>query len=485
MKYNNEIENLIPEYVKLGAKEAKNLRPSSNATTPDINEVSLRTKALTYHNEASSEIGEELVKLTTSAGDIENKLNQYPNKAQGIIDDGNLEQQIDIELASIQNDVVSCVKKKISKEIPYNYFRTINGISSDAEYPESMLWHFAIITVCFLGETLANSYFLKDQGDDGNWLNGFVFATLISLINVSTAAFLGYGWRYKNLKEKTPKILGESAFIIFIILTIFLNSLFASYRSFLQSPTVTAFSDQDLIVSIDPNAFTKAIIGALTLQWHITDIMSFMLFVFGLILSGLAFWKGYTLDDKYPAYGDLDRSLKKFQAAEDEHFKTIRKKIQSMLDQYVQKIMSAMREPDDLRSSVNSAVNNYRNRYVLVSARFNKLEDHYNLALRSYRNANKAVRGANLPCPAYFNVFDNLSDLNIASRAEIVILRMTTLIAEIEIAKNNMHLPLNNKLLEARAISARILVDKLEVYSADITETARRQVQTALPAGNQ
>ena len=83
------------------------------------------------------------------------------------------------------------------------------------------------------------------------------------------------------------------------------------------------------------------------------------------------------------------------------------------------------------------------------------------------------------------NVFDNLSDLNIASRAEIVILRMTTLIAEIEIAKNNMRLPLNNKLLEARAISARILVDKLEVYSADITETARRQVQTALPAGNQ
>ena len=42
---------------------------------------------------------------------------------------------------------------------------------------------------------------------------------------------------------------------------------------------------------------------------------SLILFLVGVIFSCIAFWKGYTLDDKHPGYGSMDRRHK---AAENE-----------------------------------------------------------------------------------------------------------------------------------------------------------------------
>ena len=86
------------------------------------------------------------------------------------------------------------------------------------------------------------------------------------------------------------------------------------------------------------------------LDMHIADLTSFLLFGFGIFLSGLAFWKGYTYDDKYPEHGRLHRFLLSAREKEAQKISALRGEVTGVIHQYRGELNSALNEPGQLQT---------------------------------------------------------------------------------------------------------------------------------------
>ena len=75
------------------------------------------------------------------------------------------------------------------------------------------------------------------------------------------------------------------------------------------------------------------------------DLWSFLLFGLGILLSIAAFWKGYTLDDKYPGHGHVAKELKKAVQAEHELQNQLRQKVKDLLHHRKAAVQAAIHEP--------------------------------------------------------------------------------------------------------------------------------------------
>ena len=207
-------------------------------------------------------------------------------------------------MADDRQDRVLLTESRMHAQVEWRHFRAKNGIAEEAHYPESHIWHFAIVAACALVETGVNSFFYENsQG----LLGGFFVALAVAIVNLGGALALGMSFRFKNLRDTDKKIAGWLALFAFVALAIYCNALFASFRAEYQFVTDPSNASALRV------AFTKATDSAgrvFTFQMHFGDLLSFILFGIGILLSSFAFYKGYTFDDRYPGYGKRDRAVK-------------------------------------------------------------------------------------------------------------------------------------------------------------------------------
>jgi hypothetical protein len=173
------------------------------------------------------------------------------------------------------------LKEKLAdKERELHIFKGANGLQRTAEQPAKLNIIYYALTFAIL-EALANFWFLKQS------LFSPAVALLISLalagLNVGGNVWLGNRYREKNHIDPDIASKGKRNFMYAVAL-IFGIGLIIAWARFESQGAQNAMSSNFIIESI-------------------------VLMAIGVALGILAFTKGYGMDDPYPGFGPLSRSV--------------------------------------------------------------------------------------------------------------------------------------------------------------------------------
>ena len=321
MRYQQgKLLELKKEFEQKGISDGSRQIPQLEAEV-DYNEQELRltgNEALRpielYHSKLIQEKRDDLAKMQTNWTEQQSK-----NLIKKNIEDEltSLKNSLESKYRDYKNQLEDVGTRVIVSNSELNTFRVINKISRQARYPISHKKAFAIMCAIVVGESIINAY--AHQGE-GGLIDGAGIAFVISAINVVIAAFLGRWFTNKNHISSNLKILGWCSFALFLISSVYLNSLYATFRTELhkileEDSIVTEVNSQtnpvtdksiekrnavDEIDEIGPKSSpTKvAFLLALKKAWRVfifevpfRDLLSYLTFFLTIIFSVIAFYE--------------------------------------------------------------------------------------------------------------------------------------------------------------------------------------------------
>jgi hypothetical protein len=470
--YSGELLAKLDDYQTKGRKEALANRPPSDSLRPDHHEAALLADAEKWLSIEQRLFDGVLVETTQALVDVRQKSIELKNNVDQLLSDSSLLSSIDGDMEEERKKLVTVTKTRMLAEVDWRFFREENKISAQPVYPESHVMHFAIIVALAFVETIINAFFYENAE---GLLGGAIVALGVAVVNMITAVALGFGFRYKNLPKIDSKIFGWTCLFIFLVLTVFCNSLFAAFRSeyqLLSDPTNATQVSHGFIL-----AFSEAK-KIFFLDMQISDMSSFILFGLGLALSGMAFFKGYMFDDKYPGYGALDRVLLITKHAENERQDLLLQKIKDFLHHRRAFVQSASGEPAKLIGLVTRRAADLEKSQLLLNNQVDTIQRHFATVLESYRNANIAVRAGDPP--TYFKDIPNPSSK--VSRADSIeyLEKMKHLQDEIRIFYEKNQDALNAKLQSLQSESASILKITFSEFLKEVEIEAKEQIERSV-----
>lgn len=470
--YAGALAGKVEEFRKLGQKEAMKHRPPTDATYPDAHEVELRTDAERWIASEQALFNDQVADADRSALDVRQKVRQLEAGTELALGDDTLVSEVDALLAAERAGLLAATEQRIAAEVDWRGFRSINNISSMPSYPESSIWHWSVVLALTLVETVANAFFYENaQGLVG----GFFVAAIVAVVNMGSAAGLGRQFRSKNLQAKDQQILGWVCLPLFAPLTLFCNALFASFRStyqFLQDP-----SDPVQLAAAFREAWTEAF-RIFTLDLQFGDLNSFLLFMTGIGLSIVAYWKGYTSDDPYPGHSHLDRRLKAAQTAETQLQDRVCQRLKEAMVGRRSHVQGLASQPVALVSLLHGQTNQVEHAERTLAANAGAVERDYHLVLDAYRQANLAVRG--IEPPSYFGERPAVANKICpdAAEATLDVLKQTTV--SVQEFQARYKEPLNAKLNALQERMTSILSDTFPKFLGDIETEAKVRVQRGI-----
>ncbi len=267
-----------------------------------------------------------------------------------------------------------------------NRFKADHGLQRSAVYPDSHVKHLALVCFFLLCECLANTYFFAANSDLG-YLGGFFQALVVSIANVGLSYLCGWlALRELNHHRPLRKAVGALCLGLYgTSITVF-HLLVAHYRD---------------LLTLDPeNAIRMTLPRFSEGPFSFDTLESIIVIAIGVIISVLALMKGYTHDDRYPGYGEVDRLHKvKAKAYRDKEM-AARGRMIGLVDGAEEKVnqrlaqeearVAEMRDLLDGAKSVVAHIDNIDQQVAKVA----------HTAVAIYREANKSVRTEALP--AYF-----------------------------------------------------------------------------------
>jgi hypothetical protein len=471
--YGGELATRLSEYRALGQKEASKQRPPPDASSPDQNETALTSQAEGLMAAEQHVFDSAVTEVSRGLVEARQKLVELRATTEQLLSDDSESSLIAAEMASHRPSLVRATEERHRTEVELKYFRAANGINDEARYPESMPWHFGVLAILIVIETLVNAFFYENsQGI----LGGVMVALAIALLNMTTALALGYGFRYKNLAAQDKKIVGWLCLIVFCVTTVFFNALFAAFRTEYQ------------LVS-DPSEFAQ-LSGAFQTAWPeamsifradmaFKDFWSFLLFGIGLLLSGAAFYKGYTLDDRYPGHGAKDRAFRQASRVESEEQDKLRQRVKDLLHHRRAAVQAAMHEPTTQIGLLARRVADITNARTELEQRANGIQRDYSLVIGAYRQANTSVR--TLPPPAYFREPTELGQRTDASGADTMIAELGSIQNDLKAFAETYRERLNAKVNSLQNTSALLLNETFNSFLAEVRKEAEENISRRTP----
>lgn len=368
--------------------EAMDERPATDATEPNSDEQLVINFFSAEH-----------IKLREAAKDRYRTLHERFNKATRAPDTAGMDSSIGQARTNVRKDIAEhrnalndARRNKERAGQSRDDFKAANNLKREARYPESKLYHFAIILLIVIIECIANMYYFA-QGNELGLLGGIFQAALISVANVGSAIVIGYfvarAATHVNPSIKVPALIG-------IVLYAFgigaFNLLAGHYRDLMSVP------GQAL-----EEAIPRMMADPFGLSFH-----SVLLFVTGLIAAVLAVYKGMTVDDAYLGYGDVDRDFKAAAADFEEISKRVQAQVVGRMDHLraeSQALRDAVATKRETMENCIDELGNLQSKYV---GRVRKIEAECCLQLKTYRQYNMDIRVS--PCPAYFDVYPEFKD---------------------------------------------------------------------------
>lgn len=260
-----------------------------------------------------------------------------------------------------------------------------------------------------------------------------------------------------------------------MLMSIFCNALFASFRSEYQ-----ILSDPTDAIQLR-EGFARAMSEAKRVYWlemNIADLTSFVLFGIGLILSGIAFWKGYTIDDRFPGYGRLDRKRKAARIVEIDRQNILRQKIKDYLVGCRGHINAALNEPGQLIQRATSQTAELSGAKATLKNQAGAIQRDHKLVLDSYRQGNTAIRATDPPL--YFSRFENIQDRVTGEAADAILDDFKLLNKEICETRDRIQKPLSAKLQTLQHDSANVLNSVFGQFVLDVESDAKEELDRSV-----
>ncbi len=467
--YAGQLAGRLEEYRELGRKEATKHRPPTAATHPDTHEVALKSQADGFISREQANFDAVVADADRSTLDANSRVVELRSDiAQALADDTVLT-RVGAELATDRTALVDATASRIRAEVSWRGFRATNGITDVANYPESKILHWAIIVALSFVETMANAFFYRN---DSGLLGGFFVALAVAVVNMGSSAGLGTLFRRKNLAEPSQKYFGWAALAIFLPLTLFCNALFAAFRSAFEA--MADAGDGAQLREAFQTAWAEAG-GFFVGNFHFGDLSSFLLFMTGIILSLIAFWKGYTSDDPYPGHSLRDRALKAAREAETKRQDLVKQKLKDFLvahRNHVQGLSGATGTLITMLSHRTSALGHAKRSLETNAA---AVERDYHLVLDAYRQANLAIRGT--APPDYFTNMPEVASKTSTQAAGPVEHEMQAVLDLLEQLQRQHRDELNGKLNQLQVQMAEILKTTYDGFLESVDKDAQTAVQ--------
>ncbi|MEI6335210.1 MAG: hypothetical protein WCS87_11655 [Methylococcaceae bacterium] len=466
--YSGEIVAQLVDYRSRGGDEASQHRPSTDSVRMDQHEAELHSSADKWLASEQYLFDEKLTGAIRSVADIRHKAIELQSKVDQLLSDSSLFVTIEADMAGERNAIIVGTEKRMRAQVDWRSFRQKNNITTEkANYPESRIFHLAIIVFLTFVETIINAFFYENTH---GLFGGFMVALGVAFVNMVGALGLGYGFRYKNLAAIDSKIMGWVCVVIFILLSVYCNALFSAYRAeyqLLVDPT-------DLLQM--RHGFTQAASEAKKVfffDMHFAELTSFVLFAFGIVLSGFAFYKGYTFDDKYPGHGALDRAVNEVQQNEIEQQDLLRHKIKEYLHKRRAEIQAAIHEPAQLISLSARCIVDLHSVQSTLAIQAQSIQREYAMVLEAYRNANLSIRATDPP--EYFKDIPNVASRVDSSAAYKCIDDLEKLQEELKVFRDRYQEQMNSKLQAMHGDTANILHHTLAAFLKE-TEAAAKDI---------
>ena len=467
--YQGQLAEQLSQYRTKGHKEATANRPATNATRPDQHEAALRSEAEKWQTSERRLFGRSLDESNRALVDTAQKVVELATKVDQIRADDSLTGSVEQDLAAARPAVVSAIEDRMRAEVECRYFKAAHGIVEQAVYPESRVFHMAIIAVLALLEVGVNAFFYEnDQG----LLGGLVVALAVSVFTIGTSTTLGYGFRFKNLGTLDCKVVGWCCFMGFVLVAVYCNALFAAFRTEYQDVADPSNFHQLRDAFAAAAAEAKEVFY---LRMHVKDFMSFVLFGLGLLLGALAFYKGYTLDDRYPGYGAKDRRFKAAQKIESLQLEIVRGKIREVAQLRRAEVQAAIHEYAQLIGRTARQASDLKQAHSLLMIQGEAIRRDFNLVLRTYRKANEAVRATEPP--EYFkSSSDDLLGLVSDADPQPLLDKLDALQQQISVARSANQDSLNAKLKTLQETTSTLLTRTLDEFVHNAEKDAEQRL---------
>ena len=280
-------------------------------------------------------------------------------------------------------------KTYISRKGALLKFRDENKLYHEANFPESIVYHVALLVVLAFVESILNCWFYSKASDLG-LIGGLGWSIAFSIANTGMAYMLGWMGRYKNHIKSAKRAQGYAAIVVFVVIGFVLNQAIAHAR--------------DIMSTGDMPAGHMLLDAIFHHTWELS-ISGWMLFVIGaIIIAPTAYYKGYKSDDPYPGHKDLTlasrKSLDDFENA-----------VAEMNQEVAQIIDETGPKCDELVKEVSHNLKNLLLASVEVQNIQNQYQDAVTRIAASCRRNIELYRQTNLRCrpgapaPAYFDDF--------------------------------------------------------------------------------
>jgi multidrug efflux pump subunit AcrA (membrane-fusion protein) len=472
--YTGALSSKLAEYRTKGQKEASKHRPPTDATGMDNNETSLLSEADKWLVDEQRLFDFSLTEASRADVEAQQKAVELQAKVDQLVSDTSLLSTIEADMSADRQALVAATEARMKTEVDYNYFRAVNGITEQARYPESHVMHFAVVLGLALLETIINAFFYENaQG----LMGGFTVALGVAVVNMGGAMLLGVGFRNKNLAALEMKILGWLCLVLFLVFSIYCNALFAAFRSEYQ-------------LLVDPSeplqlreAFTLAAGEAkriFVFDMQVADLTSFILLGLGVLLSLLAFYKGYTFDDRFPGHGFKDRTMVAAQRAELVKQDLLRQKIKDFLQHRRAEVQAAIHEPAQLINRVSSRLADLLNAQAMLKVQSQSVQRDFALVLGAYRDANTAVRATDPP--KYFKEIPVLMHRVNDEGAAPLVQSLNRMQEELKAQREQQKEPLNNRLHQLQGDAAEIMSKTFTQFLAEVELEAKGRIDRLVHA---
>ena len=279
-----------------------------------------------------------------------------------------------------------------------------------ASYPQSPLYHFAIVAALALVEWVSLAAFYA-EGSDFGLVGGVLIAMTLSIVNISLAILSGCLLRYVNHRSTRRKALALTG-VAFLYACFLLVTLAAAHYRVATNDIAQAQSGVPAIGAALLPAQGPADLDqwrAARLAWQrfahnpvgFDDVFSWILVVLAIIFGVFASYKGYRMDDPYPGYGELDREVNArrtaYEAAKTDYCHRVDQVFDRILKEQAH-LFSEVKSNIEYYQQLVSQSSDQRRAFLHDTA---ELQDACNILLKRYRQTNARARTS--PAPFYFN----------------------------------------------------------------------------------
>ena len=362
--------------VERGESRGEQGLPADNTKDPDEVEREIRATYQEMVSDAARKVGEQVQAYNARllGCDMSSFIDDLKTHCRSAIADFKAQVKQDILELQRLNQKVNDKRQDLEN------FRAAHELTRSADYPEgaSTRWRWAIILVIFVIESLANAGFLA-KANEGGLIGAYIEAIAFSAVNIITGCLVGSFFRYRNYQGAVQKA-GAWVFLSSgAALALLLNLALAHYRE---------VSGLGLVGAAGQEAFARMAANPMGLS----EIQGWILFALGFLFWVISVIDAYGLDDRYPGYGKVDRSLR---SAIDELSEARTIVIEALSERRV----DGEEDLKETRKGLNQLHNQVSHIFTMKDAlikdwkQFTGIcEDQCAQMLGSYRDANRSVR---------------------------------------------------------------------------------------------